>query len=601
MSSNAPEREYKRRLETWSSEAGLQASLARRVGNARLAVAVAGAGLTYFVFGRVWISPYWLIPPAVIFVALVIWHSRVFQKLAKATRAVRFYERGLARVEDRWAGTGEQGNRFRDPAHVYSDDLDLFGKGGLFELISTTRTNAGEDTLARWLLAPGTFSEIVARQKAVVDLRPDVDLRERMALLGEDFRSEIKLQALDEWAARPPVRFPPGVHVFTTLLSAATLIAFTVYMAGGATRTPFLAFLLVQSIVAFTLLAKVREVINAVDSPARDLALLAEILRLIEQRAHQDPVLAGIRSRLEVEHSTASARIDRLEGLVDKIEWEHNPFFTPIAALLFWSTHLAVRVEAWRCESGAAIRRWLETAAEFEAVSALAGYSYEHPDDPFPQLIEGSPHFEAQELRHPLIPRDRSVPNDVAFSAETALLIISGSNMSGKSTLLRTVGLNTVLAWAGAPVRAGRMIVSPLHVGASIRIVDSLQDGKSRFYAEIKRLRQIVDLADRYVAQPDHSVLFLIDELLSGTNSHDRRIGAEAIVKALVERGAIGLITTHDLALVHIAEALPGRAVNLHFEDTLEPGGLHFDYRLRPGVVQRSNALELMRSVGLPL
>ena len=184
--------------------------------------------------------------------------------------------------------------------------------------------------------------------------------------------------------------------------------------------------------------------------------------------------------------------------------------------------------------------------------------------------------------------------NDVHLAADLAVLVISGSNMSGKSTLLRTVGVNAVLAQAGAPVRARRLRLSPLAVGTSMRIADSLQAGTSRFYAEIQRLRQIVDLA----AGP-RPLLFLLDEILHGTNSHDRRFGAEAIVRGLVQRGAIGLVTTHDLSLATIADALAPRAANVHFEDHLEDGRMTFDYQLRPGVVRKSNALELMRAVGL--
>ncbi len=202
--------------------------------------------------------------------------------------------------------------------------------------------------------------------------------------------------------------------------------------------------------------------------------------------------------------------------------------------------------------------------------------------------------FEAEGLGHPLMPEAKCVPNDVRLGGEIRLLIVSGSNMSGKSTLLRTVGLNTVLAWAGAPVRANHLKISPLKVGASIRVQDSLQDGRSRFYAEITRLREIVRLAEG-----GETTLFLVDELLSGTNSHDRRIGAGAIVRMLLDRGALGMITTHDLALAEIAAGLEGRAVNVHFVDSLEDGQLHFDYKLLPGIVERSNALDLMRSVGL--
>jgi DNA mismatch repair ATPase MutS len=231
---------------------------------------------------------------------------------------------------------------------------------------------------------------------------------------------------------------------------------------------------------------------------------------------------------------------------------------------------------------------------EFEALGSLASYAYEHPQDPFPELVEDGACFEGEGLGHPLIPEARSVRTDLRLSGDLCVLIVSGSNMSGKSTLLRTLGTNTVLALAGAPVRARRLRLAPLQLGASIRVQDSLQAGASRFYAEITRLRQIVRLTEG--ALP---VLYLLDEILHGTNSHDRRIGAEGVVRGLIERGAIGLITTHDLALARIAENLAPRAANVHFEDHLEGGRMTFDYRLRPGTVERSNALELMRSIGL--
>jgi DNA mismatch repair ATPase MutS len=227
---------------------------------------------------------------------------------------------------------------------------------------------------------------------------------------------------------------------------------------------------------------------------------------------------------------------------------------------------------------------------------SLATFAYERPDAVFPELAAGAdgPLFDGADVRHPLIPRDQAVGNDVRLGSECALWIVSGSNMSGKSTLLRAVGLNTALAWAGAPVCCARLRVSPLCIGASIRVNDSLLDNKSRFYAEISRLRDIVDLA-----RGGRPTLFLLDELLSGTNSHDRRIGGAAVIQGLVERGAIGLVTTHDLALAEITATLGERARNVHFEDHIENGQIDFDYHLRPGVVERSNALELMRAVGL--
>jgi DNA mismatch repair ATPase MutS len=242
---------------------------------------------------------------------------------------------------------------------------------------------------------------------------------------------------------------------------------------------------------------------------------------------------------------------------------------------------------------GPSVGRWIAAVGEMGALISLAGYAYERPADPFPEFVEGPALFEAEAIGHPLIPESRSVRNDLRLGPDMGVLMVSGSNMSGKSTLLRTAGANVVLAMAGAPVRARRLRVSPLAVGASIKVVDSLQHGSSRFYSQITRLKQLLDIA----AGP-MPLLFLLDELLHGTNSHDRRIGAEAVVDSLVRRGAIGLVTTHDLALAQIG-ALAHRGANVHFEDHFENGQMTFDYRLRPGVVQKSNALLLMRSVGL--
>ena len=266
-----------------------------------------------------------------------------------------------------------------------------------------------------------------------------------------------------------------------------------------------------------------------------------------------------------------------------------------------WTTHLAFAVENWRRHSGPAARRWLTATGEIEALCSLASHAFEHPNDPFPEFTpeapgDAAPCLEAEAIGHPLIPEDRVVCNDIRIGSDLRVLVVSGSNMSGKSTLLRTLGINAVLAQAGAPVRAKRLRMSPLAVGASIRITDSLQGGVSRFYAEILRLRQILDLTAGQLP-----VLFLIDEFLHGTNSHDRRIGAEALVRGLIDRGAIGLITTHDLALAEIAHTLVDRAANVHFEDQIENGQIRFDYVMRPGVVRKSNAIELMRSVGLEI
>jgi DNA mismatch repair ATPase MutS len=347
---------------------------------------------------------------------------------------------------------------------------------------------------------------------------------------------------------------------------------------------------------AFRLSPRVRRVIGGVDRPARELQVFARLLQRLEREPFECELLVALRRSLDTGGLPPSRQIERLSRLVARLESRRNQLFAPLAALLLWTTQVALAIEAWRLACGPRLGRWTSALGELEALASLAGYAFEQPDDAWPEIDGGAALFAADGLAHPLIPAARAVRNDLRLDGERRLLLLSGSNMSGKSTLLRAAGTNLVLAWCGAPVRARRLRVSRLALGASLRVHDSLQAGASRFYAEITRLRQVLDLAR---AQPP--LLFLLDEILHGTNSSDRLAGSEAVVRALLQRGGLGLVTTHDLALAAIAEALGPQAANVHFEDQLVDGRMSFDYRLRPGVVRRGNALELMRAVGLPV
>jgi DNA mismatch repair ATPase MutS len=336
------------------------------------------------------------------------------------------------------------------------------------------------------------------------------------------------------------------------------------------------------------------KVVSHVEGAAHDLGLLAGVLARLEAEQFAAPRLTELRGALQSQGRPPSRWIARLNRLMQSLDSRRNPIIKALDPFVFWTLQYACAIEAWRMQTGPAVRRWLATVGEFEALSSLAGYAYEHPADVFPEFAGTSPCFEAEGLAHPLLSDRDAVRNDLRFVEGLRVLIISGPNMAGKSTFVRSVGINAVLAQCGAPVRARRLKLSPLAVGASICVLDSLQGGISRFYAEIRRLKQISDLT-----RGSSAVLFLLDEFLQGTNSQDRRIGAEAMVRSLVDHGAIGLVTTHDLALAKIAEELGPRAANAHFQDRLEDGKLIFDYKLQPGVVETSNALNLMRSIGL--
>ncbi len=566
----------------------------RLLSNLRLVVFAAGAVVAWFAFGGYGLSALWLLLVLGVFVALVMIHDRVIRLRSGTERAITFYERGLARLEDRWAGRGETGERFLDPTHLYAADLDLFGPGSLFELLSTARTRMGEAALAAWLLAPAEPDEVRSRQLAVAELRPRVDLREDLARLGADVRAGVDAEALTSWVTAPGPSISRAARVFAALLVVLLFGAAAAWYALGIGAIPFLVVLVLEGLFAARMRSRVLPVIRAAGRPARDLALLAALLARLEAERFESPRLAALRSALDTEGEPPSVRVARLRRLLELLEARQNQIFGPIAAMLLWSTQLAFAIEAWRVESGAAVPRWLAAVGEFEALCSLATQAFEHPGDPFPKILPEGLRYEARGLGHPLLPAARCVRNDLALGSELRLLVVSGSNMSGKSTWLRTIGTNAVLAFAGAPVRAEEMALSPLTLGSSLRILDSLQSGASKFYAEITRIGEIVARA-----RGGRPLLFLLDEILNGTNSHDRRIGAEAIVRSLVDRGAIGLVTTHDLALARIADDLAPLAENVHFEDQLVDGEMRFDYRLRPGVVTRSNALELMRAVGL--
>jgi hypothetical protein len=472
-------------------------------------------------------------------------------------------------------------------------DLDLFGRGSLFERLCLARTRAGRETLAHWLGGPAPPEEIRARQTAVAELRDRLSWRERLALFGDDVPGGIDTAVLATWGGALTGPTSTGARLVAPCLVVVTVLALAGWSAGWLPPAAAFLALLVQTGFALALRPRVRRALAGLEGRSRDLVQLAGILACIERESFAAPRLEQLQELLRSQGVTASQRLAQLAQLVEMLDARRNLYFAILAVWFLWTTQVALAVETWRRRTGPTLPRWLTVIAEVEALGSLAGYAYENPLDPFPELVEGM-RFEATGLGHPLIPRNRCVTNDISLGDPIRLLVVSGSNMSGKSTFLRTVGINAVLAQAGAPVRATSLRMSPLAIGTTVRIQDSLQAGRSRFYAEITRLQHIIERTKGPLA-----VLFLLDEILHGTNSHDRRIGARAILHALLQRPAIGLVTTHDLALTEIAEQLAPRAASVHFADQLVEGVLHFDYRLQAGVVRHSNALALMRAVGL--
>jgi hypothetical protein len=581
-----PSAEYNRRLQAREQQVARLDVVSARTSNVRVALAILAVA-------AIWLGDYWWLVPAGLFLVAVIYHSRVRRARASADRAAAHYRAGIARIEDRWSGQGNQGTRFDDPHHVYAADLDLFGPGNLFELLSIARTRMGESALASWLLAPAPVATVLERQQAIAELRDRLDLREDLAVLGETSSVGVQPEELVRWAESPNqlrVAWVLPVALVLPLLLVATLVIFS----NTGLASPLIVVLALEFGVMRLLRSQLVDVFNSTERAFDSLKLLASLTARLEREPVQTVLSKRLLAQLSSEGIRASQAIARLGTVVQFIESRRNIIIAVLDLPLLYSVHAALAGERWRRHHGHAVRVWLQAIGDLEALISLSGYSYEHPDDPFPELVDGAASFEAASIGHPLLAGAVCVRNDVAISGDTRGLLISGSNMSGKSTLLRTVGINTVLAMAGAPVRAQRLRLSPLQVGANIRINDSLHEGSSRFYAEITRLRHLNELAAR-----TPPLLFLLDEVLQGTNSRDRFVGAQGVIRALLGRGSIGLVTTHDLALTQIDVGDGAHLRNLHFQDELSDGRMKFDFKLHEGIVTKSNGLELMRSIGL--
>ena len=546
------------------------------------------------VFAKHW--PLWTAIPAVAAGAWVVQQRhRCHLRSVRLGNLIEYYEKGTARLTRNWASL-DGGDNFLDQEHFYSKDLDLFGQGSLYQLLCSARTGIARETLARWMKAPAELEEIQARQQAISELRRRRDLPESVAAAGPMHVSDFRPEFFKAWIARASPRFPAWARVLAFLLAVGVIVPPVLFWSGflgsHAFWVAFSALLFTEVLFAGIFRGRVKSILESLGTLSIELPTIGELLQIIEREQFSSAKLKMLSGRLGHGGPTASGRIRRLLHLCRLAEQREKEWFAYLSYSLLWGTQFAMAIDRWRRLHGARMLEWMATLGELEALISLSTYSYEHPQDPFPELAENGPVFEAEGLGHPLLEESTCVRNDVQLGEAVRFLIVSGSNMSGKSTFLRAIGANAVLALMGAPVRCSKLRLSSLRTGATIRIQDSIVDGRSHFLAEMGRLRRVIEVAGR------GPLLFLADDIMGGTNSHDRRVATEWVIRALMLRGAIGAITTHDLALTEIAmNGLPGS--NVHFEDCGESGRLSFDYKLHQGVLSRSNALNIARMLGI--
>ncbi len=541
----------------------------------------------------------------VVFLVFVVLHAMVSTRQFEIERRLDLCRRALARLTGSYrAPTKEahrRGDEYADPNHPYANDLDVFGPASLFEQLNTTQTPGGAAVLASWLGEPADPKTILARQRAVQELSELGELREEMALAGMG-ASEGQRDAAPflEWAGGAcTLHGKRGWLVALSLVLVACTM--TLLVLSWVVEASWTKGWLVGCALQIGLLIAMRPRLEPILAPVcvkqSPLSTYHGLMALIEQQSFDDPRLCELQTHLrEAGGATASGQMERLDKLVGLAAVRHNALVHIVAdVFLLWDLWCAWLLDRWRAEQGSAVASWLASVSELEALASLATYAHEHPSHAWPGVDEASPQLRARGLGHPLIPADQRVTNDATLDGDTAALMVTGSNMSGKSTMLRSLGLNVVLAQAGAPVCATSLAISPLRVHTSIRVDDALDQGASRFYMEVRRLKTVVDALN----EPGPTVLFLLDEVLHGTNSRERNVGAKAVVRHLVARDAIGAVSSHDLGLVELERLTDGRVKNVHFEDHLEDDAMCFDYQMKPGPVGTSNALRLMRQLGI--
>jgi hypothetical protein len=575
---------------------------ARRLAWARLATALAALGL----FGaRVWghAGSWWTPAMAALalgFVTLVLVHAAVHEGIARASAALRFHERGLARLGLAWDALPVSSARFRSAGHPFTGDLDVFGRASLMQLVDATETLSGEVHLAGLLSADdaGTWpDDVLARQRAARDLGERLSFREALATAAGVLSDERPdPAALLAWAESAD-RLPAVVRAVGWLMPAGTVVTLAIGPTLGLTGTATAAALGVAFAVGLLVSQRLSPTLDRVSSRESTATRWRAMLARVEGERFDAPLLVALRERLVEGGRRASEELASFERVVGFVNARHNEVFRfMIGPFLMWDVHCTWALGRWRDRNGTRLRRWLDALGELEALASLGAFAFEHPDFAWPELA-AEPLLEAQALGHPLIPGGRRVGNDVVLPSRGRALVVTGSNMSGKSTLLRAVGVNAVLAFAGAPVCARALRIGPARVATSMRVDDSLEQGVSHFYAEVRRLKEILDRATSSTgARP---VLFLLDEILHGTNSRERVAGACAVVRQLLAAGALGAVTTHDLGITALEGELGGVVHNAHFEEQITGDSMTFDYVLRPGIVTSSNALRLMRALGI--
>ncbi|MBP6722741.1 MAG: hypothetical protein KA239_10470 [Bacteroidia bacterium] len=580
-----------------SSIAAIQKQL-DQIALVRLGVFLMAAGVQIASWG--WGGAWWLLclmAGLIGFGLTVKWNEAVNKRLRYQRLLLQFNEEEERRLKGDLKGFDE-GAEFIDPAHPYTSDLDIFGKHSLYQLLSRATTVFGRAKLAEWLQNPVGKAKVTERQEAGKQMAPLIDWRQEFQAIGklQDSQGE-NPEVLRRWMQEPGfVSQRPWLGFLPWVMIPLAAVEGLLEIFGQIPSGYFFLIMGFNFLVNRMINGRVQRIQSASEERGRLLAAWSEMLAKIESLEVSAPAVATLKQRLSTQGSPASAEIARLGRIVGNLEFRNSglPHFF-MNTLFYWDVFCLKALEKWKRELGERIVEWFEVIGEMEALNSLAAVRFAFPAWTDAETVEGSFLLEGEAIGHPLIGQQQRIDNPISLPGNGAIWLVTGSNMSGKSTYLRTVGLNAVLALTGSPVCANKLRLSPMEVVTSMRTIDSLEENTSSFYAELKRLHSVIE-----IVKANPNVLFLLDEILKGTNSRDRQAGARALVQQLHKYGGSGLVSTHDIELVDMAGQMPEDIHNYSFNCTVTPDGqLHFDYLLTPGQCLSMNATALMRAMGI--
>ncbi len=491
------------------------------------------------------------------------------------------------------------GHEFIPKEHFYANDLDIFGHASLYQYINRTCSEMGNCTLANWLLNPAKPKTILQRQEAVKELVLQTTWRQQLQAFGAAEKIQKKTQnRLQDWFAEDN-RFINNKFwlLIRYLIPAVTLTVIVLNITDVVGDYIRNYCLLVSALIAFYISKKVTPLHNQVSKMSGELEVLSDSIQLIEQSDFTSTLLQDLQKQFKQQHEKASSQINQLKKILERLDLRFNfVVFIPLNILLLWDLQQAVALEKWKQRNHIHVITWFIALGEFEALNSLSTLSFNHPNWCFPLLKEEHFFIEGKDIGHPLISADKCVNNPLLIDKSGELTLVTGSNMAGKSTYLRSIGINTVLAMAGAPVCAKYFCLSPVQIISSMRIADNLEESTSTFYAELKKLKTIIDKVNN-----NEKVFILLDEILRGTNSVDRHTGSAALIKQMIKHNAACIIATHDLELAKMKTEYPGNILNYHFDVQVSNDELYFDYRLKEGICTSLNASILMKKIGIEL